>query len=390
MLEFLTPRERALVRALRRMARARPKSIYREAAMPDDATEAARLAAWVGKVAPGAQAFVMEGTGQAMTMPAPPPGAPPSPEAIREVQEARNQAKKSAGMSGRTRIALIGVTLAVMLLAVWKLLEPAQGGVESSDSGGEVLTSSVVLAFVLVSILVLVQRLLTLSDHGRRLLAAQVDLARGKIEPAMVALEALTRTQQDTIAAGAHLALAQLAERSSRWADPSTIRARDRAPLEERAAQGRSVRCSLPRAARNACVCARGVGPRGPAAAEIATMDAECPSYVHAARAHFRIGLLSAVRGGDLPRAADLARARAPELPLSLRDDMLADVVLAATSVVSKDERERIDAELENDAPLRAWIDGVAPACARRHACASPRRSRRRRASSRFSTTRKK
>jgi hypothetical protein len=60
LLEFLTPRERALARALRRMARAEPKSVYREPARPDEqATEEARLAAWIGQLAPGAQEFVV-------------------------------------------------------------------------------------------------------------------------------------------------------------------------------------------------------------------------------------------------------------------------------------------------------------------------------------------
>jgi hypothetical protein len=85
------------------------------------------------------------------------------------------------------------------------------------------------------------------------------------------------------------------------------------------------------------------------------------PAYVGMGAAEFRTGLLVAVREGDLPGARRVAMTRTPSLTLTLRDDMLADVVLAASTDMTADERERIDAELSDDAELRAWIDAVAP-----------------------------
>jgi hypothetical protein len=68
-----------------------------------------------------------------------------------------------------------------------------------------------------------------------------------------------------------------------------------------------------------------------------------------------------AVRGGDLDEAARVAATRTPDMPLTVQDDMLADAVLAATTGVSSEERERIEAELRDDAELRRWLDAVAP-----------------------------
>jgi hypothetical protein len=95
--------------------------------------------------------------------------------------------------------------------------------------------------------------------------------------------------------------------------------------------------------------------------AERARLAADYPSYPYAARAHFRVGLVVAIRAGDLEAAARIARTRTPDLPLFLRDDVLADVVLAVVEGADPEERERIAAELRDDAQVRTWVDAVAP-----------------------------
>jgi hypothetical protein len=97
------------------------------------------------------------------------------------------------------------------------------------------------------------------------------------------------------------------------------------------------------------------------AQAEMSLVAKECPAYVFQGRAQFRVALLAAVAAGDLGRARELAGSRTQELPLSLRDEMLVDLAVAATTTLSKDERARIDGELADDGELRAWIDIAAP-----------------------------
>jgi hypothetical protein len=54
-------------------------------------------------------------------------------------------------------------------------------------------------------------------------------------------------------------------------------------------------------------------------------------------------------------------RERTPELPLSRRDEMLADLVLALSGSTVEGEIERLHRELSEDAELAAWIDFTYP-----------------------------
>jgi hypothetical protein len=104
------------------------------------------------------------------------------------------------------------------------------------------------------------------------------------------------------------------------------------------------------------------LGRRGEAEAELASLLARFPGYSHLALADFRIRLVNAVRSGDLDAARALAQQRTAELPLPLRDDLLADLVLATgTRGLPKEEMDRVAAELRDDAEVCAWIDAIAP-----------------------------
>jgi hypothetical protein len=98
------------------------------------------------------------------------------------------------------------------------------------------------------------------------------------------------------------------------------------------------------------------------ALAELDAIAKQHPAWSSRAVAEVRIRLLAAVRRGDLETARAVARGVAPELPMSLRDEVLADLVLAtAPDGSSREEQERLDAELRDDASLRTGIDAVAP-----------------------------
>ena len=69
-----------------------------------------------------------------------------------------------------------------------------------------------------------------------------------------------------------------------------------------------------------------------------------------------------ALKRGDLDDARVIARERTPELPITLRDETLADLILAtAPHGASRDEQERIDTEIREDLTIRTWIEAVAP-----------------------------
>jgi hypothetical protein len=196
----------------------------------------------------------------------------------------------------------------------------------------------------------------------RALMAAWLDIARGAEDRGRAVFVALTtRRNHPLVEAWAHLALGELAERRAAWGD-----------VIEHCDKGiaRFTR-SPPLRASDSGLYAGLIAVRAFALAatdRVAEADAEetilakvCPTFALSTRTRFRQRLMKAVRAGALDDAADVARTRVPDLPLSLREDMLADVVVAATATVSFEERERIDAELRDDTELRAWIDAVAP-----------------------------
>src|SRR5262249_12273791 len=78
-------------------------------------------------------------------------------------------------------------------------------------------------------------------------------------------------------------------------------------------------------------------------------------------------------RSGDFAATAAIAHERPFELPIPRREELVADLALAATSHVSEDERERLESDLADPA-LRAWVDAVAPGLAQAaHATGHPR-----------------
>jgi hypothetical protein len=367
-LEWSTPRERALLRALRRMARARPKSVYREAAKPDDGAEEGRLAAWIGRVVPGAAAFALDAAGQAATIGSPGPVSVASPEVLGQVERARQDAVKKSGATPRWMTATLVLWVVVvgvgMFAAVGQSMSSSAHGAHHASqapSASLLLASLVATAFVLF----IIARAVTIVRFrldAKRLVFAQLDSARGKTAEAERALIELVRTRGAMSAAGAHLTLAQLAERKMAWADAVAHCDRGIARLLRNATlKAAASDLLLPELAAMRAFGLAALGRQAEGNAEMAVLDQSFPNYVHKARAHFRFRLVSAVRRGDLEAASEVARARTPNLPLSIRVDMLADVVLAATSAVSRDERERIDAELDDDPELRGWIDALAP-----------------------------
>jgi hypothetical protein len=361
MLQWLTPRERALVRALRRMARAPAKSVYRESARPDEASDEAKLASWIGKLAPGAEAFARETGGYVPALESLGPTVAATPTARQSVERSREDAARGVKRSLRNRVLVLWLALVAAFFGIFLAMgsgdtHTSAGGVHFAPGSGLPILAGVAV----FAALVLQAR--RLRGWARALSEAQLDVARGELSKAESALAALTRKRADSIAAGAHLCLAQLAERRVAWSQvvvhcDSGIGRLSRTP----ALKAANSDVLFPELVATRAYALAASDRQDEANAELAVLAKEFPAYVVMARAHFRVGLMSAVRRGDLEAASRVATSRTPDLPLSIRDDMLADVVLAATTAVPQHERERIDAELQDDAELRAWVDAVAP-----------------------------
>jgi hypothetical protein len=365
MLQWLPPRERSLVRALRRMARAPARSVYRQAAERDERPEEAKLASWIGKLAPGAEAFARETGSYSTAVHAPEPAPEASAEALLQIASSRKKAtvaRKAPRRSWRVLL-LLWVTLIVLFFCIFELA----GG--STSAPVYPVASSVTLGVWVVAVVVglfvalVAWQLRRQSADGRMLSLAQLDVARSELAKAGAAFEALSQPKRSVAAAAsAHLGLAQLAERKASWNDAIQHCDRGIARLSSNATL-KAMHADLlyPELIALRAVALAAQGRSEEANAEASVLAKECPGYVLAARARFSLSLMRAVQSGDLDAAAEVARARTPDLPLTIRDDMLADVVLAATTTVAREERERIAAELHDDDELRAWIDAVAP-----------------------------
>jgi hypothetical protein len=365
MLQWLTPRERSLVRALRRMARAPSKSVYRLSAERDAAADEAALASWIGKLAPGAEAFARETGSYTTDLRAPDRSPQVSAEALRQVERSRKKATLLRKAPRPRVVAFLWVTLAVLFFCIFELSSGGGPTGGRSAAPASPVTIALWIAGVFVALLVplLAWQVRRQSADARALGRAQLEVARSELAKAADSFAALSDPKRTiAVAAAAHLGLAQLAERKACWAEALQHCDAGIARLaSNRTFKAMHADLLYPELLALRALALAALDRPDEANAEASLLAKECPGYVLAARAQFSRGLMIAVRAGELDEAMVMARARTRDLPLSIRDDMLADVVLAATTTVPREERERIDSELRDDDELRAWMDAVAP-----------------------------
>jgi hypothetical protein len=363
MLESTLPRERALVRALRRLARSRSRSVYREPAKPaDETSDAGRLADWIARVAPEAAAHARGDVfAERIETRRAPDASPAAMQAI-----ARERAAASRGARGR-RTRAFALLFAALAIGMGLMLGGAGGtvavsGAAAVDPAGG--AASPLGLFLGVFILVFAFGFMAFQiARARRLnaplMAANRALARGDDAAAERLATELTRSSSALFACAGHAAKATLAERRAHIVAASAAIA----ALGDTAAM-RAVAAPqlLPAALSVRAVSLAALGQKEEATAELATLLGAHGTWGHAAATEHRVRLLLAVKSGDLDEARAIARERTVELPIPLRDEVLADLVLAVgPDGLAKDERERLAAELDADARLRAWIDAVAP-----------------------------
>lgn len=383
MLEHALPRERVLARAIRKMVHTRARSVYREPARPSDAETRDALGDWIASIAPEAAAFADEPSRLAERAEAPSVPAP-TEAAAAAVAQARANAKPTARGPWR-RLAVLWAALVVLFLAVWQLLTPSPSSshgashapVPPTDPTTMPLVTT--LAFVAIVALVFARVIARGRGNERELFAVQRALAGGDIATATPILERLYRGP-GLVAAQALWLRARHLEQQAQFGEAlaycdralATINAQ---PYGTRSAAALALTPSV-LGQRATTLAALGREPE--ANAELATIAAQHGAFGHRAVFEQRVRLIAAVRRGDLDAARTIARQRTGELPIPLRDEMLADLVLAtAPQGASREEQERVDAELREGHMLSAWVDAIAPGLrdelARRVAGGGPR-----------------
>jgi tetratricopeptide (TPR) repeat protein len=368
LLEHTHPRERAIVRAFQRMVRSDRASVYRRAEVARREKvegEEPMLTDWVAKVAPGAADFVRsprpaEQVARIAPMEA---VARPTEEAIRANTEAKKPVKK-----GSWKRPLLG--LAAVAAAVTGLVElftmDAPNVADTNIAAGAPGASSA-MSFFLLTLVVMVPVVYAVVRALRWLgrVRAEKEVrdgakgARAAGPPNEDQLRALTDSPSPVVGAQAWLMLADRAERRgdfhgalhaatsglARLSDP-----RDRAAADIVYPDLLSLRAF----ALAAC------GRFQESNAELASLG---PAYPHFSRAVFRARLLVHVRGGDLRGAAHWVEQGEADLPLSVREELLADLVRAAVSPeqAGAGEIQRLKDELAASPEAKAWIRVAAP-----------------------------
>ncbi|MDF2698204.1 MAG: putative secreted protein, partial [Labilithrix sp.] len=373
--DHVPPRERALLRALRRMIEVRGRSVYREPARPSDTPrDEPLLGEWVSKIVPEAAAFVPDAERSAETgaldvsLPA---GAPAMAGSSAIAQQASTRAR-----STRTS-AVIGlwIVLIVLFLAIWQFLAPATPAAPSRvavdpaypDESAPLLPAFFVPALCLLLAAVFFGRIAVPLVRARRGAAAYRRALRALIaedtQGCTSILSNLVTRGPYGLAATAELQLSALAERSTNMRQALALCDAGLARVS-RNPHGRALHSDIlvPELIAQRALVLAALGDEHQASAEIATLAREHPTFAFMTRSVFRVRLVQALRRLDHDGAARLARERTPELPLTRRDEMLADIVLALSgSKVVDGEVERIRSELSEDGELTAWIDFMAP-----------------------------
>ncbi|EYF08919.1 hypothetical protein [Chondromyces apiculatus] len=400
LLEHTHPRERAIVRAYQRMLRSARSSVYRQGAaqVRREATlDEPTLADWVARVAPGAAPFVRAGmrdtqaSTTAVEAALGPPGA--SGAARRAVMAAREEAaaaRRRARLQSMTTLAL-GVGGVTLMCAVFleKVVKSVVMG-DRYDASSWLASEWVLYLAPLLILAVMLYR----GAHRRKPQAkgawrstdeersgsrarggneargageARGAVARGeegprrrvRVGPDEATLRTIAEQGTGVEAAQAHLRLALEAERRADFEAALAHATRGMGRLVDprtRAASDVVFPDLVSLRAFALAACDRGQE----AEAEIGTLGARYPDH---ARSVFRVRLMQRVREGDLAAAAAWVAQGETDLPLSVREEMLADLTLAAAAPdrVGAGELFRIRDELRTAPELRHWIEVAAP-----------------------------
>lgn len=367
LLEHTHPRERAIVRAFQRMVRSDRSSVYRRAEVRRERAEGDEpmLTDWVAKVAPGAAEFVRSPRAAEQVARIAPEGAVarPTEEAVRANIEAKKPVRKGSfkwpliGVAGA--MAVVGV-IAAVIKAAGELLSTGGPGFGPSEPAPSLwpYVFLPLLALPVIYVVTLAVRWVSRrrAEHAVRRGAKGGGQASA---PSDEQLRALTESPSPVVAAQAWLLMADRAEHRGDFAGALTAATSGLARLSDprdRAAADIVYPDLLSLRAFALAACGRFQESN----AELSTLG---PAYPHYSRAVFRARLLMLVRGGDPRGAARWVEQGEADLPLSVREELLADLVRAAVSPeqAGAGEIQRLKDELAATPEAKTWIRVAAP-----------------------------
>jgi hypothetical protein len=354
------PRERQIARALARMVAAKKGGVYREAAKRDD-EELDAQASWIAKLAPEAARYAKPAKlGDAL-------------EAPEEVPAAGRAAAEKAGGRASSRswkltLVLWGVLL-VLVVTIWQLLDPVGHGRSpevNSDTSGGAFSSMFPL---LVGVGVMLAGWFVFKLRQARRLTVELSKAmetrlRERLDEARDAFTKLTQSKALMVAPQAYRELATIATmtgdfRGAQKYAEAGIASATTSPMA--LALARPVLLPMLHAELAVAFAAENRVAR--AEEELEKIRVGFPGYPYLAKDTFRTRLLAAVSAQRLDEAAEMARSRPVDLPLSIDEELLCDLLrVRAGDRLPEGERERIEADVRDDLRAAAFLDRVAPA----------------------------
>ena len=362
LLDSTAPRERAVVRAYQRMLRAPKSSVYRRSASRDAPAAAATdgeptVADWIARVAPAAAPFA-----RAARAPSPDGAAPASAEDIEPglVRVAEARLEGNAGpypSASRARVAAAWVLLVLFACLLWMLFYEPGDAVELlafvPRSAGALLGWTVALLAGSAAL-----RVARNARYDWRLAVAVSAVGRGDAG-AVAEIEAVARVTSVPAAPQALLQLARLAVRRADFDEALRRCDQGIAVVTARGSAGAlAASMLLPDLVAERAFVLAATDRHAKAAAEMAVLVKTFPAYPFLARAELRVGLVSRARRGYLAGAARLVAGDTDDLPLSLRDETLADLVRATAH--PETIRRRRGAAAHGRAPVRRRPAGLA------------------------------
>lgn len=374
LIEHCHPRERAIVRAYQRMLKVPTSTVYRRAAAREaEQLDEPPLADWVAKVDPAAVPFVRAPKPAQLAGPPVAALARASTAAFEAVGRAReaaiHAAKKPARllwmMGGLFGFAAVSGIVALALSADANDHATANVGLPLIAFFFSVLTTFAISAGGIIGGLSLLRRMRPPPPNVRRKLAeAGGSVAVGDLDRATKIADALVDHPHDLAAVQARVVLSAAAERRGDAA--STLAITDEALGRLPRLRPRHADALRPELTARRAFALAMLGRVDEASAELETLSRM--QYPMLGRDMFVVRLLSLVRPA-LSKSASLAEAArwveqgAADLPLGLREELLADLVraTAAPEAAGLGEIARLKDELRSYPQNKRWIEIVAP-----------------------------
>jgi len=351
------------------MLEATATSVYRKGAKLDTSGEEPPLVDWVAQLVPAAASFVeakpIQDTAADL------PSVVASESGKKAVADARKSAEKTAkkGSSLSKRVLLVWAVCLGLFSVIWEALSPSG----SSDEPWDEYDSEPFDPQLIVNILAVAATLTLAAAFGRRIrlilrgrresreLFAALNLsAQGKLQAATEALTKLAASRFPLVKAQAHLALASIAERQADLTKSLEHCDKGIACLSQYVVRISASDILLPDLTSQRAFVLAAMDRHDEAEAELAAL---APAYPFRSRALLRVRLVSLARRGDLEGAAKLASEASLDLPLTARDELLADGVCAAAKpdALGAGELLRIRRELRTVDIQRRWLETIAP-----------------------------